>query len=365
MYRVNELLTDEDVAELTQETFSAHKKARPWRRVAVLAACAALVVGLANVDALAAGLRQAWSYITGVGVVAGESEVWVQSGVAETTVGDYVYRVRDAYRQDGFVYLTVDVLVQNDPRENGGEYPWMTLGASLFCGAEKRLCQAWYDIPGESVQARFNASARLESAEDLIALGEQMGYGDMAARLGGAAAVGSYGMRFKDDGAPASDYSVSLWLHATEGETELYDRPPEATIALTLEPGATSTVETYTMDTPYGALSMLVSENGEKVQLLVERDAENPVRASYIAPLNLRFVDAEGNRYPGVPVQFNRGDMRQSEEIKIDGTPSAPITAIELPGCWVTLEDTTRPAVDATRYTGHRVENLDWTVSLK
>lgn len=365
-YKLNDLLEDADVAELTAETFAAPKKdTRIWRRVGVLAACAVLMVGLANAGALAAGIRQVWSYITGVGAVAGESEVWVQAGSAETTEDGLVYRVRDAYRQDGYIYLTVDVLFQNDPRENGGDYPWMTLGASLSCGAENRPCQAsYFGLPSKYVQERYNASMRPDSAEDLTALGERMGYGDVAARLDGAAAMGSFGVSFKDEGTPTPDYKLSLWVHLRD-KTEFYDRPPEASLNLTLEPGTVSPVETYTMDTPYGVLSLLVSENGEKVQLLMERDVENPVQASYVAPLNLCFVDADGKRYAGVPVQMNSGDMRQSEEVRLDGTPSAPIAAIELPGYYLALEDTTRSALDGERYTDYRVENLNWSISLK
>lgn len=367
-YKLNDLLDDADVAELTAETFAAPKKdTRIWRRVGVLAACAVLVVGLANAGALAVGIRQVWSYITGVGAVTSQGEVWVQQGPTEAVVGDRTYRVRDAYRQDGYIYLTVDVLLQSDPNMDG-ERPRFSVSASLTCGEDDRACYADYGPPYDKEwrAERFNANSWAYSAEELKDEGALMGYGDVMSRLGGAAAVWSFDMCFRDEGMPSGDYRVSVWMEP-EVEERFYDRPPNAQIDLTMEPGKAFPVETYRVETPYGALSLLVSDQGEKVQLLMEREEDDAVQPSFISPVNLRFVDADGRRYAGVPVQlfhFNN-DGRVSPEVRIESTPGAPITAIELPGYWVTLEDTARPAVDGGRYTDYRVEDLNWNVSLK
>lgn len=366
-YKLNDLLEDADVAELTAETFAAPKKdTRIWRRVGVLAACAVLVVGLANAGALAAGIRQVWSYITGVGAVAGGGEIWVQSGPAETTVGDCEYRVRDAYRQDGYIYLTVDVLFQNDPREADGGYPRISVSASLYSGEEGRLCYAFFGLPDDEIyrQEQFITGGQVAPTEELRSYSAQMGYGDITERLDGAAAIWSHSMCFRDEGTLGAEYRLSVWT-GPEGDLTSFVRPPEATIALTMEPGTASPVETYRTETPYGELSLLVSDNGKKIQLLMERAENDIFQTSWIVPLSPCFVDADGKRYAAVPKQLNSTVGSRSMELTVEGTPGAPIVSIELPGYRVGLEDTSRPAVDGGRFTDYRVEDLNWNVSLK
>lgn len=351
-YGLNELLEEEDLMSLTEEAMGPQRKGRTWKRAAALAACGALVVCLANFQAIAEGIDRLWRYAGGVGTVPEDAQVLVQDGPAELVVGDRTYRVVNAYQQDELVHLTVEMLCYGDDQ---GE---ITLAAGLTCDGV--ACPNDY---GE----RFGLTDLNVSVTQITPIDEwteyfrELGYGDVMSRYEGVRATTGCAMTFRAGGGDT--YEVSVYA-GTPGPKVSIEQTFQGTIELKLKPSDELPAQPYTHQTEWGALTALVSGEGRRVQLVLEQPEEETVRAARLWPRSLQFVDELGNRYLGVPVQLSMDRERQAQEIEIEREPEASIVAIEIPAIEMMMEDTADPDNGAQRFSLAGEEHLDWTISL-
>ena len=100
------------ICALTERREAPEGRSRraPLRRLAALAACAALVLGLANYPALAAGAERVFRYILGVGAAETNASLLVQGEALSHEDGDFLYRIDGAYQRDGVLTVPLDVL---------------------------------------------------------------------------------------------------------------------------------------------------------------------------------------------------------------------------------------------------------------
>ena len=101
----DEILEQDEFVTLTQEALeSPRKQSRwSWKRLGAIAACAAVVLGVLNYSALAAGVERAVQYLAGLGAVEEQVGLLVLEEPLEWTEGDWSYRLRAI--QDGELSL--------------------------------------------------------------------------------------------------------------------------------------------------------------------------------------------------------------------------------------------------------------------
>lgn len=353
-YEWNELLTEEELMPLTEEALGPVKRAAGWKRLGALAACLLLVVCLANMEAIATGVDRLWRYVSGVGAVPDAAQVLVQAEKAELVDGERVYRVVNAYQQDGLVHLTVEVLFYGD--EQGTVF----LAAGLTSDGKRCL-----NYEGE----RFGTSDFGGTVTQITDMGQwsdyfhEMGYGSVESRYDGARAMTGSAMTFQ--AGEGDEYQVDIYCGPDPGA----ERVPMGSmivgsVALKLAPSEEQPAQPYTTQTRWGGLTALVSGEGKRVQLVLEQPEEETLRAVRLWPRDLRFVDELGNRYPGVPIQLCMDQERQTQEIEIEREPEAPIVAIEIPSIEMMMEDAEETSNGPERFSTDGDDGLDWIIEL-
>ena len=86
----------------------------PLRRLAALAACVCLVLGLMNYPAIAAGAERVFRYILGVGAAETSASLLVQGEGISHEDGDFLYLIDGAYQRDGVLTVPLDVVSREE-----------------------------------------------------------------------------------------------------------------------------------------------------------------------------------------------------------------------------------------------------------
>ena len=86
----------------------------PLRRLAALAACVCLVLGLMNYPAIAAGAERVFRYILGVGAAETSASLLVQGEGISHGDGDFLYLIDGAYQRDGVLTVPLDVVSREE-----------------------------------------------------------------------------------------------------------------------------------------------------------------------------------------------------------------------------------------------------------
>ena len=86
----------------------------PLRRLAALAACVCLVLGLMNYPAIAAGAERVFRYILGVGAAETNASLLVQGEGISHGDGDFLYLIDGAYQRDGVLTVPLDVVSREE-----------------------------------------------------------------------------------------------------------------------------------------------------------------------------------------------------------------------------------------------------------
>ena len=90
------------------------------RRLAALAACVGLVLGLVNYQALAVGVQAVYRYFVGIGATTENGDtLWVLEEPVTWTEGDWTYRV-DGTLRDGELELEIQGL-ESSPGIRGSQ----------------------------------------------------------------------------------------------------------------------------------------------------------------------------------------------------------------------------------------------------
>ena len=102
----------------------APRRQIPLRRVAALAACAGLVLGLVNYQAVAAGTERVIRYFLGVGAAEENLSLLVQGEALHKEDGAFLYRIGGAYQRDGMLTVPVSVFTREGALAEGEELPY-------------------------------------------------------------------------------------------------------------------------------------------------------------------------------------------------------------------------------------------------
>ena len=117
----------------------APRRQIPLRRVAALAACAGLVLGLVNYQAVAAGTERVIRYFLGVGAAEENLSLLVQGEALHKEDGAFLYRIGGAYQRDGMLTVPVSVFTREGALAEGEELRYRLLPYlyDLFAECEK------------------------------------------------------------------------------------------------------------------------------------------------------------------------------------------------------------------------------------
>ena len=105
----------------------APRRQIPLRRVAALAACAGLVLGLVNYQAVAAGTERVIRYFLGVGAAEENLSLLVQGEALHKEDGAFLYRIGGAYQRDGMLTVPVSVFTREGALAEGEELRYRLL----------------------------------------------------------------------------------------------------------------------------------------------------------------------------------------------------------------------------------------------
>ena len=97
-----------------REAPEGRRRRVPLRRLAALAACAALVLGLMNYPAIAAGAERVFRYILGVGAAETSASLLVQGEALSHEDGDFLDLIDGAYQRDGVLTVPLDVVSREE-----------------------------------------------------------------------------------------------------------------------------------------------------------------------------------------------------------------------------------------------------------
>ena len=120
-YNWDEALGAEGLLALTEEAVTPPRRGRvPLRRLAALAACVGLVLGLVNYQALAVGVQEVYRYFAGIGATTENGDtLWVLEEPVTWTEGDWTYQI-DGTLQGG----TLELEIQVGTPLSLGQMPW-------------------------------------------------------------------------------------------------------------------------------------------------------------------------------------------------------------------------------------------------
>ena len=120
-YNWDEALGAEGLLALTEEAVTPPRRGRvPLRRLAALAACVGLVLGLVNYQALAVGVQKIYRYFAGIGATTEDGDtLWVLEEPVTWTEGDWTYQI-DGTLQGG----TLELEIQVGTPLSLGQMPW-------------------------------------------------------------------------------------------------------------------------------------------------------------------------------------------------------------------------------------------------
>lgn len=342
-YELDQLLEAEDLARLTDEAMASpagKKHIFTPKHLGTLAACLALILCLANYQALAAGVKRIADYFSGVGAVDQGTPVLVLEEPLTWTDGTWTYHL-DAYQAGGQLFIEMEYL--STRLEPGAD---VNTGVPDYSFEMELLPPADGDSPWLSQEeAVYKFSA---SYEDLNDWGSPEG---AALREAGYRTYGSHPTLFEVGDFAGDSYrlritfmddSVMEGYQAVTYEKELKLTPAEAKAAV-------SDSRTF----PEGTVTVLVSEDGSGVTNFVEWSelAEDDLPGHH---LELQFIGASGNRYPAYfhntyLIGFEHVEYYPRFEV------NEPITAVEISKIFFS----TRSSDQERCY-----ENLNWVIQL-
>lgn len=330
-YNWDEALGAEGLLALTEEAVTPPRRGRvPLRRLAALAACVGLVLGLVNYQALAAGVQEVYRYFAGIGATTEDGDtLWVLEEPATWTEGDWTYRV-DGTLRDGELELEIQmfspVRLGELPRDL--RFPGrLTMHYQLTLSA------------GDEVLVEENQGISLYSTLDGEAgsyyayLHEQgfqtTGYTMVSCALGEPPADGCV-LRMEGIMRTAGDWEIPIHLVPAE---------------------APAAVE-KTWNLPQGDMTILVAEDGSSLSAYFDSSGW------WAWPFDIAFIGESGINYPcsNMSGTFHLDGTELFEAIKPEHMDE-PVAAVRIDGVSVARNTLGDPD-------HHWYEDLNWVIEL-
>ena len=339
----DEILEQDEFVTLTQEALeSPRKQSRwSWKRFGAIAACAAVVLGVLNYSALAAGADKLVRYLTGLGAVEEGVGVYVQPAPLEWTSGDWTYCV-EAIQYAGTISVDVNqTSTKNEPQLDGGlladenQEGWtdITYRLELLVDGEALKQAVRFMNGNDEYNALFNerfygkldANCRLYQIEEKWI---EEGWLPAEWMPEGTRCYGTTSMSYAAKETPAESYC--LRASTLDGQV-LWEQP------LKLVPADEQSAFTERRALPSGGeVLILVGGDGRSLSLYTDRNVVIDSlgnRVWNVEPQKLFFVGASGKEYPADTRSIFQFDL---VEYTAPAEMEEPVIAIRIASASVT-----------------------------
>ena len=357
-YNWDEALGAEGLLALTEEAVTPPRRGRvPLRRLAALAACAALVLGLANYPALAAGAERVFRYILGVGAAETSASLLVQGEGISHGDGDFLYLIDGAYQRDGVLTVPLDVVSRNWISDE--EEVQLSYRLTIYSAGGEKLTQV--EPVGDGTGEVFRAAGAqpydlrsFETTSDWLSQTYQpQGYvsGGSGWHMAAVPQGESGPYTFEVDA-----YTSDGWWRGTvwKGDVLELDTPQAVE--------ATEASRTFAE----GTVTALVGADGRSVSFYGELAPQLAARGEELIQLVIPavwFVDEAGNRW-----ESNLLDWPVSEEywpeFRLAEQMEGEIVAIEVNEVYFNIVRTDQPQDSPQRQYMPDYNDLGWVIDL-
>ena len=331
-YNWDEALGAEGLLALTEEAVTPPRRGRvPLRRLAALAACVGLVLGLVNYQALAVGVQKIYRYFAGIGATTEDGDtLWVLEEPVTWTEGDWTYQI-DGTLQGG----TLELEIQVGTPLSLGQMPWYvtrrpgerSLGHRLILTAgEEVLFDEYHEIVLNSTLDALGSSYYGYRREQGF---RTTGLTVVSCRMTEPPAEGCV-LRMEGTMRTAGDWEIPINLV-----------PAEATAAVE---------KTWTL--PQGDMTILVAEDGSSLSAYFDS------LEWHGWPFDITFIGESGINYPcsNMSGTFNLDGTELFEAIKPEHMDE-PVAAVRIDGVSVARNTLGDPD-------HHWYEDLNWVIEL-
>ena len=331
-YNWDEALGAEGLLALTEEAVTPPRRGRvPLRRLAALAACVGLVLGLVNYQALAVGVQEVYRYFAGIGATTEDGDtLWVLEEPVTWTEGDWTYQI-DGTLQGG----TLELEIQVGTPLSLGQMPWYvtrrpgerSLGHRLILTAgEEVLFDEYHEIVLNSTLDALGSSYYGYRREQGF---RTTGLTVVSCRMTEPPAEGCV-LRMEGTMRTAGDWEIPINLV-----------PAEATAAVE---------KTWTL--PQGDMTILVAEDGSSLSAYFDS------LEWHGWPFDITFIGESGINYPcsNMSGTFNLDGTELFEAIKPEHMDE-PVAAVRIDGVSVARNTLGDPD-------HHWYEDLNWVIEL-
>ena len=325
----------------------------PLRRLAALAACVCLVLGLMNYPAIAAGAERVFRYILGVGAAETSASLLVQGEGISHGDGDFLYLIDGAYQRDGVLTVPLDVVSREESPDREAA---MRYRLTVYDAEGERLPQV-YRWDGELREFRGAETVRFQP---LDAYSNWLAWTWLPQGYAGAA---SNCFLMGTEGSAGGPYTFDVDLYITgrgwqrtvwKGGTLELDTPQavEAT-------EASRTFAEGTVTALVGADGRSVSFYGELAPQLTAREEE---LYQLVIP-TVRFVDEAGNRWESDMLRWLPAE-KYWPEFRLVDQPEGEIVAIEVEEVQFNILRTDQPQNSPQRQYMPDYNDLGWVIDL-
>ena len=331
-YNWDEALGAEGLLALTEEAVTPPRRGRvPLRRLAALAACVGLVLGLVNYQALAVGVQKIYRYFAGIGATTENGDtLWVLEEPVTWTEGDWTYQI-DGTLQGGTLKLEIQV---GTPLSLG-QMPWYVTQRP----GERSLGHRLILTAGEEVL--FDEYHEIVLNSTLDALGSSY-YGYR--REQGFRTTGLTVVSCRMTEPPAE--GCVLRIGGRVGMAEGWEIP----ISLVLSETPPVVSQTWTL--PEGDITILVAEDGSSLSAYFDS------LEWHGWPFDITFIGESGINYPcsNMSGTFHLDGTELFEAIKPEHMDE-PVAAVRIDGVSVARNTLGDPD-------HHWYEDLNWVIEL-
>ena len=331
-YNWDEALGAEGLLALTEEAVTPPRRGRvPLRRLAALAACVGLVLGLVNYQALAVGVQKIYRYFAGIGATTENGDtLWVLEEPVTWTEGDWTYQI-DGTLQGG----TLELEIQVGTPLSLGQMPWYVTRRP----GERSLGHRLILTAGEEVL--FDEYHEIVLNSTLDALGSSY-YGYR--REQGFRTTGFTVVSCRMTEPPAE--GCALRIGGRVGMAEGWEIP----ISLVLAETPPVVSQTWTL--PEGDITILVAEDGSSLSAYFDS------LEWHGWPFDITFIGESGINYPcsNMSGTFHLDGTELFEAIKPEHMDE-PVAAVRIDGVSVARNTLGDPD-------HHWYEDLNWIIEL-
>ncbi len=333
-YHWDQVLEEDDLIDLTEEAMSSTATRHiPWKGLGTAAACLALILCLANYQALAAGVKRIVDYFSGVGAMDAQQAMLVQDGEVEFSLNGRTYLISGSYVRDGILFIPLEVVSKSEERLNGSTHQNLYVKVTAQQNGKVLSGQnPFTDLSnsGSYPQGQYTALERkriqFSSLSEHQYLGQrylEQGYQSYAQ------AVFTY--ELADTGSGCCTLLVEDYLADAVQKVDLRLSSPE-------------TIESVSSEQSVGEIlvTALVSKDGRRLSLFGAIPNESEWWKSLVdlqaEPVcGVQFIGANGACYQGVPRRSD--DMAGYPQEILLTQDTGPITAIRIQRIYYAYDD--------------------------